>query len=108
MLSHIIIWSIAILSTAGVIIRPYNLPEAIWVIAGSLLLLIMQLILPHEALLAINKGTDVYLFLTGMMLLAEIAREEKLFDWFAAIHQLHGPSAAVVEHLVWVDSHLRV
>jgi arsenical pump membrane protein len=84
MLSHIIIWSIAILSTAGVIIRPYNLPEAIWVVAGSLLLLIMQLILPQEALLAINKGTDVYLFLTGMMLLAEVAREEKLFDWFAA------------------------
>jgi arsenical pump membrane protein len=27
---------------------------------------------------------DVYLFLTGMMLLAETAREEKLFDWLAA------------------------
>ena len=84
MADHIIIWTIAILSTAGVIIRPYNLPEAIWVVAGSLLLLLMHLLLPSEILTAINKGTDVYLFLAGMMLLAEIAREEKLFDWFAA------------------------
>ena len=29
------------------------------------------------------KGTDVYLFLIGMMLLAEVARKEGLFDWLA-------------------------
>jgi arsenical pump membrane protein len=34
--------------------------------------------------LAIRKGTDVYLFLTGMMVLAEFARHEGLFDWLAA------------------------
>ena len=38
----------------------------------------------HDALAGIAKGADVYLFLTGMMLLAEIAREEGLFDWLAA------------------------
>ena len=91
---HIIIWSIAILSTAGVIIRPYNLPEAIWVVSGSLLLLAMHLILPSETLTAINKGTNVYLFLTGMMLLAEIAREEKLFDWFAAYATKHAAGSS--------------
>jgi len=85
MADHIIIWTIAIVSIAGVIIRPYNLPEAIWVVAGSLLLLAMHLILPSETLSAINKGTDVYLFLAGMMLIAEIAREETLFNWFAAL-----------------------
>ena len=37
----------------------------------------------HDALAAIGKGTDVYLFLTGMMLLAELARREGLFDWLA-------------------------
>jgi arsenical pump membrane protein len=31
-----------------------------------------------------GKGVDVYLFLTGMMLLAELARQEGLFDWLAA------------------------
>jgi arsenical pump membrane protein len=30
------------------------------------------------------RGTDVYLFLVGMMLLAELARQEGLFDWLAA------------------------
>jgi arsenical pump membrane protein len=33
----------------------------------------------------ILKGTDVYLFLFGMMLLAETARNEGLFDWLAAL-----------------------
>ncbi|MFT2095045.1 arsenic transporter [Acidiphilium multivorum] len=30
------------------------------------------------------KGLDVYLFLTGMMLLSEVARREGLFDWLSA------------------------
>ena len=30
------------------------------------------------------SGTDVYLFLIGMMLLSELARQEGLFDWLAA------------------------
>ena len=80
----IIIWIISVLSIAGIIIRPFRWPEAIWVVAGTILLLVMHLILPSEALAGIRKGIDVYLFLTGMMLLAEVAREEKLFDWLAA------------------------
>ncbi len=81
--SDIIIWIIALSSVAGIFIRPFHLPEAVWVVAGSLLLLVLHLILPVEALAGIEKGTDVYLFLTGMMLLAETAREERLFDWLA-------------------------
>ncbi len=34
---------------------------------------------------AISKGTDVYLFLTGMMLLAELARREGVFHWLASL-----------------------
>ena len=37
-----------------------------------------------DALAAAGKGTDVYFFLVGMMLLAEVARQEGLFDWLAA------------------------
>src|ERR1700712_3915605 len=81
---HITTWIIAILSTAGIIIRPFKLPEATWAVAGAILLVVFQLMLPAEALTGIGKGTDVYLFLTGMMLLSETAREEKLFDWLAA------------------------
>jgi arsenical pump membrane protein len=42
-------------------------------------------LLPGSAALAgIAKGTDVYLFLVGMMLLSELARQEGLFDWVAS------------------------
>lgn len=103
MISYLVIWAIAILSVAGVIIRPYNLPESIWVVTGSLLLLALQLISPADALHGIEKGTDVYLFLLGMMLLAEIAREEKLFDWLAAhaINYAKG-SAALLFLLIYL------
>jgi Citrate transporter len=79
------IWTIAALSTGGVILQPFKLPEAIWAVGGAALLLALQLIAPEEALSGAVKGIDVYLFLTGMMLLAEIAREEGLFDWLAAV-----------------------
>ncbi len=83
-MTHYIIWIITFLAIAGVIIRPFKIPEAIWAVSGAVALVVLQLISPTEALSGINKGTDVYLFLIGMMLLAETAREEKLFDWLAA------------------------
>src|SRR5260221_10292845 len=81
---NIFIWIISFLAIAGVIIRPFKVSEAIWAVAGAVLLIVSGLILPSEGLTGIVKGIDVYLFLTGMMLLAETAREEKLFDWLAA------------------------
>ena len=51
--------------------------------AGAALLVLLGLLSPSDALLGIEKGTDVYLFLTGMMLLSELAREQGLFDWLA-------------------------
>jgi arsenical pump membrane protein len=78
-------WVLAAAATAGVIIRPFNWPEAIWAVGGALALIVAQLLTPAEALAGLAKGTDVYLFLTGMMLLSEVAREEGLFDWLAAI-----------------------
>lgn len=83
-MTHYIIWIITFLAIAGVIIRPFKILEAIWAVSGAVALVVLQFISPTEALSGINKGTDVYLFLIGMMLLAETAREEKLFDWLAA------------------------
>jgi arsenical pump membrane protein len=79
------IWTIAALSTAGVILRPFNLAEAVWAVAGAALLVALGLVSIPEALTGVGRGTDVYLFLFGMMLLAEIAREAGLFDWLAAV-----------------------
>ena len=78
------IWGIAGLATAGVIIRPFSWPEFIWAVAGAVLLVALGLLSPGEAFSGVGKGTDVYLFLTGMMLLSELARQEGLFDWLAA------------------------
>ncbi|SKA34823.1 arsenite efflux membrane protein ArsB [Enhydrobacter aerosaccus] len=78
------IWAIAAIATAGVIVRPFGAPEAIWAVLGAGLLVLAGLISPGDALVGIGKGTDVYLFLIGMMLLAETARAEGLFDWMAA------------------------
>ena len=78
-------WVISALATAGVIIRPFAWPEAVWAVAGAAALLALQLIGVDVAWTGVAKGTDVYLFLFGMMLLAEVARKEGLFDWLAAL-----------------------
>jgi len=74
---------IAGVATGGVIVRPWRLPEAIWPIAGVALLLLLGLLPLADVWHGVARGTDVYLFLTGMMLLAELARTEGLFDWLA-------------------------
>jgi arsenical pump membrane protein len=78
------VWGIAAMATAGVILRPFAWPEFIWAVSGAVLLIALKLLPAAEALGAVAKGTDVYLFLIGMMLLAELARQEGLFDWLAA------------------------
>ncbi len=78
-------WGIAAVATLGVIVRPFDWPEAVWAVTGAAILVIARLIGPQDALNGIAKGLDVYLFLTGMMLLAEVARAEGLFDWLAAM-----------------------
>src|SRR5215831_16186814 len=82
-------WSVIILATAGVIIRPFRLPEAIWAMAGAIALVLLGLLPVGEALNGMGKGIDVYLFLIGMMLIAELARLEGLFDYLAALAVEH-------------------
>ncbi|MES3153147.1 arsenic transporter [Sphingomonas faeni] len=77
------IWAICLVATFGVITRPFKLPEAVWAVAGAVLLLVFGLIPLDAAWSAVLKGGDVYLFLIGMMLLSEVARAEGLFDWVA-------------------------
>lgn len=81
---HLATWLIAGLATSGVILRPFDWPEYIWAVVGAALLVGLQLLPWTDALAAAGKGTDVYFFLIGMMLLAEVARKEGLFDWLAA------------------------
>ncbi len=79
------VWTIAAGTIAGIVIRPRRWPEAIWACLGAALLVALRLLSPRLALGAIAKGANVYLFLTGMMLLAELARHEGVFDWLASL-----------------------
>jgi arsenical pump membrane protein len=78
-------WGIAALATLGVITRPFSWPEAIWAVAGAAALVLFGLLPAGTAWEGVLKGTDVYLFLVGMMLMSEVARKEGLFDWLAGI-----------------------
>jgi arsenical pump membrane protein len=48
-------------------------------------LIVLRLVPLRLAGQAVAKGSDVYLFLIGMMLLSELAREEGVFDWAASV-----------------------
>src|SRR3984885_2822272 len=67
------------------LISPRNIPEVYWSGGGVLLLLVLRLVPLPLAGRAAAKGTDVYLFLAGMMLLSELAREHGVFDWVASV-----------------------
>ena len=87
-------WGIAALATAGVITRPFRWPEAIWAVAGAIAVVAFGLLPWTGAIAGLRKGLDVYLFLAGMMLLAEVARREGLFDWLAALATSHANGSA--------------
>lgn len=78
------IWTIAATVIAGIVIRPWKVPEAVWAVSGAALLVLLRLTSVRDALHGVASGTDVYLFLLGMMLLSEVARQAGLFDSLAA------------------------
>ncbi|MBD8548120.1 arsenic transporter [Sphingomonas sp. CFBP 8760] len=82
-------WSVCAAAIGGVVARPFRWAEAVWAIAGASVLLLAGLIAPGAAWTAVGRGLDVYLFLIGMMLLSETAREHGLFDWVAATAAIH-------------------
>jgi arsenical pump membrane protein len=83
-MSHAAIWAITALTIAGILIRPRGWPEYIWACIGAVMLIVFRLITPAHAAAAAAKGTQVYFFLAGMLLLSEMARRQGLFDWLAA------------------------
>lgn len=80
---------IVLLSIVLMLIRPRGVAEVYWVGGGALLLLALRLVPGRLALHAVAEGTDVYLFLMGMMLLSELAREHGVFDWLSSAALSH-------------------
>ena len=83
--AHVATWTIVALAILGVIAHPFKWPEAVWAVAGAVLLVVPGLLSPAAAWYGVRKGLDVYLFLVGMMALAAVARREGLFDWLASL-----------------------
>lgn len=71
-------------SLVGMMIRPFGVKEAVPALAGAGGLVLAGVISPLVAWRAAGQGTEVYLFLIGMMLLAELALLQGVFAWAAA------------------------
>jgi len=82
-LAHLLLPLIVAVSILLMLIRPHGIPEVYWVGGGALLLLLLRLIPLTLAGRAVAEGSDVYLFLSGMMLLSELAREHGVFEWLS-------------------------
>jgi arsenical pump membrane protein len=87
--STVLIWIISLASILCMLLRPRRIAEAYWVCGGGILLVLTRLIPLPQAAHAVYEGLDVYLFLAGMMILAELAREEGVFDWVADMAAQH-------------------
>jgi len=94
-LAHVLLPGIVAVSIALMLVRPRNIPEVYWISGGVLALLLLRLISLPVAGRALLKAVDVCLFLIGMMLLSELAREHGLFDWLSAIAVRHARSSCV-------------
>src|SRR5271156_4432793 len=84
-IAHVVLPLIVAVSIALMLTRPRGIPEVWWIFGGAFLLVALRLVPLKLAGQAVAKGTDVYLFLIGMMLLSELAREQGVFDWVASV-----------------------
>jgi arsenical pump membrane protein len=84
MLAHVLPVIVG-LSIALMLVRPRGIPEVYWIGGGALLLIVLRLVPLQLAGKAVAEGSDVYLFLIGMMLLSELAREQGVFDWLSTV-----------------------
>jgi arsenical pump membrane protein len=91
-LAHVLLSLIVALSIALMLLRPWGVAEVYWIGGAALLLVVVGFVPVTLAGRAVGEGTDVYLFLIGMMLLSELAREHGVFDWLSsiAVRSAHG------------------
>jgi len=83
--AHVVLPCIVAVSILLMLIRPRGIAEVWWISGGAFLLIALRLVPLKLAGQAVAKGSDVYLFLIGMMLLSELAREQGVFDWVASV-----------------------
>jgi arsenical pump membrane protein len=84
-IAHVVLPLIVAVSIVLMLTRPRGISEVWWIAGGALLLIALRLMPLKLAGEAVAKGTDVYLFVIGMMLLSELARKQGVFDWVASV-----------------------
>ncbi len=81
---HTAVWCISLATIGSILFRPRGTAEWMSSLAGAAVLVLLRLLPAHYALAAVLSGLDVYLFLAGMLALAELARIQGVFEWLAA------------------------
>jgi arsenical pump membrane protein len=81
----VLLLAIIAVSIVLMLVRPRGVAEVYWIGGGALLLVLLRLVPLRLAGRAVAEGADVYLFLIGMMLLSELAREQGVFDWLSSV-----------------------
>ena len=86
---------IGLATLIGIMTRPFRWNEATIAMAGAAVLLLLGLISPVDAFLALIRDWNTFLFFLGMMGLSTLAEAAGLFDWLAVqAARLAGRSAA--------------
>jgi arsenical pump membrane protein len=71
--------AVAAAAFCAILVRPFGVAEAWWAVGGAALLVLAGALPPSGAWSAVLRGGDVYLFLLGMLLLAELLDTQGVF-----------------------------
>ena len=99
--SHVLLVGIVASSILLMLLRPKDLAEVWWIGSGAVLLVVLRLVPLRLAGKAIAEGSDVYLFLIGMMLLSALAQRHGVFDWVASA-AVRGAKGSGARLFTWV------
>ena len=75
--------AIFVLALAGIIVRPRGISEAVCALAGGLLMLLIGVVPPVQALQKLAGNWNVFLFFLGLFTVSAIADLAGIFDWLA-------------------------
>jgi arsenical pump membrane protein len=102
MTAHLVLLIVVAVAIVLMLIRPRGIAEVWWIGGGAILLIALRLVPLPLAGRAVAEGTDVYLFLIGMMLLSELASVNGVFDWLSSVAvRSAGNSAARLFTLIY-------
>ncbi len=83
MLNTLAVPALCAIATLLAVFPPFGVPGYCFALGGAALLMLGGHLPPAAALMGAARSVDVCCFLAGMMLLAELCRQEAVFAWIA-------------------------